>query len=174
MWWTKRRRAEVPETEVTGHLSPEDMIARGEQYATFDDLEGLPLTELKRVADLCSENYPDLDACVPCRAFALAWDLGEEHGTEEILLSNYQEQPIADQIAKKVQELSLLVSTALEGPPIPPRDVSSDELAVLIVGSQRWLQQIDSQRSMGFILTPEQVEFRNLVESTVNRMSSRG
>lgn len=192
MWFNKKR------SEPLQHLTPEQMIENGEDIATFEDLEGLGDSELARILQLCDVEPADPDACVPCRAYVMLETRQEDHGEEEWRLPSdsleeYAEplqkaleegtdgdvwpspvarKPVAEQFAEKVEELSLLVAELLQGPPIPPKNVELNELAVLVVAAQKWTAMLDSQLAQGFALSEEQRNLKALVEQVTGRLSA--
>lgn len=81
----------------------------------------------------------------------------------------FEPVPVADQFHAKVQELALLAEQMLAGPPIPPPNVSLEDLATLVLGSKRWLAMVEAQ---GAQFAPDQEAVRQRIQQVVSRLSS--
>lgn len=77
------------------------------------------------------------------------------------------EEPVVERFAWKVKELNDLVSELLEGPPIPPPNVTLPELGALVVGAKKWLAMIDAQ---GLELAPGQESVRQEIARVVKKV----
>ncbi len=75
-------------------------------------------------------------------------------------------------ISEKVQELENLVQEAFFGPPIPPRDVSMQDLAALTVAASLWVKSMDARLAEGFTLTPEMSEAKTVVEAVIAKVKN--
>jgi hypothetical protein len=71
------------------------------------------------------------------------------------------------EIARQAKYLQDLVDEMLDGPPIPPRDVSLDELALLTVAAQRWVKITDAQ---GVDLSSDQQAMLDATRALVARL----
>jgi hypothetical protein len=60
-------------------------------------------------------------------------------------VTNISNVPVAERFANHVRVLANLVEEMLEGPPIPPPNVSETELALLVVAAQRWIKITEAQ-----------------------------
>lgn len=190
MWFDRKRRELV--AEEPQHWPTERMIAEGHaDYATLEDLEGLGDAVLADIAELCEVDQFAPDECIPCRAHVIYLERKkyaelaqsdqeevEEYVPEERetprLDALMQEAPVfeepaptVDRFAAKVKELNALVAELLEGPPIPPPNVTLSELAALTVGAEKWLKMIDAQ---GLELAPAQEQMKNEIERVIAKM----
>lgn len=141
-------------TEQPEHWPTERMVQEGHaDYATFEDLEGLDVNLLQDIAVLCEADEFAPEECIPCRAHVKVLEQREEAEPDPVPAATEQaaevsEDPVqnislvppAERFASQVRVLNLLVEEMLSGPPIPPRHVSMEELAVLIVGAEKWVQ----------------------------------
>jgi hypothetical protein len=71
----------------------------------------------------------------------------------------------AKEFARQVGYLQSLVDEMLSGPPIPPRDVSLEELAALVVGSRKWLDM-----TQGLDLAPATQAMRDEIQRVVEKV----
>ena len=71
------------------------------------------------------------------------------------------------EVARQAGYLQQLIEEALDGPPIPPRNVSEEELALLVVGAQRWIKITEAQ---GVELAPAQQQILNATKTLVERL----
>jgi hypothetical protein len=78
-------------------------------------------------------------------------------------------EPVADRFAAKVEELNDLVREMLSGPPIPPKDVSVTDLALLVVGAERWVKMTEAQ---GVELSDNQQQVLDSTKALVARLRS--
>lgn len=78
-----------------------------------------------------------------------------------------EEIPVVERFARQVRSLSDLVGELLEGPPIPPPDVSTNELAALVVGAERWVNIMDAQ---GIELAPQQQAVKNEIARVIAKV----
>ncbi len=184
MWFEQRRKPAVETEPVENyHLTPEAMIARGDEIATFKDLEGLDYDALLDLARICPVDTVDADSCVPCRAYAMAMDI-EKTGAEEA--EEYQptprldatmagedpwavrdDAPVVDRFVHQVNTLNDLVQELLMGPPIPPPGVTLDELATLVVATQKWIRMTEAG---GADLSDNQQAVLNATKALVQRL----
>jgi hypothetical protein len=174
MWFTSKRSESVeeqPQHWPTDRMINEGHS----DYATHEDFDGLPDDILKDVADLCEVEEAAPDECIPCWAYAEYLErqkrrlaemapkdpevvaemeqIEEEPETPKLdalvseadTFTEPEMKPIASQFAAKVEELSLLVQELLDGPPIPPKDVSMSDLALLVLAADRWVNMTESQ-----------------------------
>ena len=77
--------------------------------------------------------------------------------------------PVAERFASHVNVLQQLVVEMLQGPPIPPREVTLNELGALVLGAKRWLAMLDSQE---LTLSPDQEAIRQEVRRVVDKVTS--
>jgi hypothetical protein len=82
-------------------------------------------------------------------------------------VTNITNVPVAERFASHVRVLALLVEEMLEGPPIPPPNVTEAELALLVVGAQRWIRVTEAQ---GVDLAPEQQKVLDAMKTLVARL----
>lgn len=176
----------MPEPEE--HQTPERRMAEGKMIATFADLEGgLTKTELAEVAAECKAEGEDPETCVSCRALHILFPDADTPNLDALMQepSIFEEgvpvpellevadrilaedRPVAEVFAEKVRELESLVSTMLEGPPIPPPNVSLEELAAILVGAEKWVSLV---RAQGLELGERQEAMVNEVERVVNKI----
>jgi hypothetical protein len=172
MWFEKRSKS-VSETEKEPleHWPTERMVFAGHaEVAMRDDLEGLSNEDLAKVAEICIVNEFAPDECIPCYAHTLYLDRQKnrleemapelpepEYPTPKLdsLVSednNFTDpevstevKPLAEQFATKVEELDLLVRELLQGPPIPPPNVSLAELGMLVIAADKYIKMTDAQ-----------------------------
>lgn len=81
---------------------------------------------------------------------------------------NEEPAPVAEQFASKVAELSLLVEELLEGPPIPPPNVSLADLALLTLAAEKWVKMTEVQGGW----SPEQQTMLDATRDLVSRLRS--
>lgn len=91
----------------------------------------------------------------------------QEAGEKVVAGAYLDERPVAERFAAEVRVLDLLVSELLEGPPIPPPNVSEDELALLVVAAQRWIKMTEAQ---GIDLPPAQKQVLDATTALVTRL----
>ncbi len=200
MWFERKRNNDVPE-QTLEHWPTERMILEGHaDYAVPEDLEGLDISILTDIAQLCEVNQYAPEECIPCLAHTMVNDLRKasaEQAVEEYVPDEevYDEEvptpkldtllhavppwtgsdigpddtPVADQFASKVAELSLLVEELLEGPPIPPPNVTVPDLALLTLAADRWVKITDAQ---GVDFGPEQQQMLDATRELVARLRS--
>lgn len=190
--WDFLRRAEVAEHKIDQEYVAEGGWSRDEFLAAEKNLSN---ADLQAIAGDCEVDAMDPENCVPCLASValmerLTADEGGQSsagpGEEEIPFENADEEPkvisellelaqrhpvepkpVAQEFAEQVGVLQNLVQTMLLGPPIPPPNVSLDELAILAVASQKWLAIIDAQ---DVELAANQEQFRQAVRTLVARI----
>jgi hypothetical protein len=80
---------------------------------------------------------------------------------------NASEIPVVERFASHVRTLSLLVDEMLEGPPIPPPNVTLAELGALVVGAKKWVAMIDAQ---GLELAPNQQQVKAEIERVIEKV----
>lgn len=79
---------------------------------------------------------------------------------------NRHNDPLQE-FARSVGYLNDLVQEMVSGPPIPPREVTLDELAVLVVAAQRWIKITEAQ---GIELAPTQQTLLDATKALVARL----
>ena len=177
------------------HWPTERMVLEGHaEVAVREDLEDLSDEELAKVAEICVVNEFAPDECIPCYAHTvyldrqkdrledMAPDLPEDDDFGSVETSKLdalvEETPVFEQPTKRppVERLQLQVAmlqTTLEeiidGPPIPPKDVSMEELALLVVGADRWVKMTEAQ---GVDLSPPQQAVLDSTKNLVARLRS--
>ena len=72
------------------------------------------------------------------------------------------------EIHRTVRYLDGLLEELLNGPPIPPRDVTTEELAILVVAAQRWIKITEAQ---GVELAPTQQRLLEATKTLVARLN---
>lgn len=77
--------------------------------------------------------------------------------------------PVVQQFAQQVHVLNGLVARMLEGPPIPPPNFTTEDLAVLIVVAEKWSQGLDARLNEGFALSDQQKNIKTLVDQLIAR-----
>ena len=182
MWFDKRRQP-VAENE---HITPDMMVALDQPYTQFEELMALSDEDLVAISTLCPALEYDSVNCVPCRAAEIVLErvghapeiLAPKEEAEEYipmpkldaLMAEpppFEARPVAEQFAEKVAELDLLVKQVLSGPPIPPPNVSLDDLAALVVAAEMWVKTINAQ---GLELGPTQAAVKTHVEMLIERL----
>lgn len=83
-----------------------------------------------------------------------------------------QEEDVRILFARQVHALNLTVKQMLEGAPIPPPNVSVEELAALVVGADLWLKDMDARIAEGFALTDPYEERRQHIALIVGRLKA--
>lgn len=191
MWFDKKRRP------MAEHWPTERMITENHSdYATPGDIEGLATNLLVDIAQLCEVETAAPDECIPCLAYAIVMDREaektrllqeslenptgapeaeeepEERETPALdgLVAEetvFEPVPVAEQFRAKVEELHVLTEQMLSGPPIPPPNVTLEELAALMLGAKRWLAMLEG---MGAALAPEQESIRTRIQAVVDRL----
>lgn len=179
MWFDRKQRREhvAEETPDLEHWPTERMIAEGHaDYATPEDLEGLDDAILTDIAQLCEVDQFAPDECIPCLAHVTLLERRSHDEAEDepehpfAFVDEYfgpstpKLEPPAQRFAAKVRELDALVAELLEGPPIPPPNVSLEELAALVVGAEKWVKMIDAQ---GLELAPAQKQVKDEIERVI-------
>lgn len=207
-WFERKRRALSKRT----HQTPEDRIEEGEEFATFEDLEGLDVDTLLRIASECDSNA-EPDSCVPCRAFAILMERSDQEEYQQVAeaVEDYDttladgltdieetlglaealdvpldpdnlltgtttevpepEETVVQRFAQQVNALNSLVQELLTGPPIPPPNVTIQELAALVVGAEKWVRMIDAQ---GLELADNQKAVKTEIERVISKVRRDG
>ena len=78
-----------------------------------------------------------------------------------------EEKPVVERFADAVEGLQELVTELLEGPPIPPPNVTLEELGALVVGAKKWLSTLNAQ---GLELSPGQESVRQEIQRVVEKV----
>lgn len=199
--WLEDRRvseSEIEDTPTDVHKPEAWMLVNGyAEEALEDDLRALPDERLREIALLCTAETYQPDECVPCLAHVLLSERiqarkdAQEPPEEPQVPSNAGEtlndqgkivyatdlspeptnRPIEKVFAEKVNELQHIVEDLLAGPPIPPREVSYDELAALVVGAEKWVQMMDAQ---GMELAPKQEAIKERVVAAIKKIRRDG
>lgn len=185
MWGERKRRK-----RVSKHQSPEQRLEANEQFATFEDLDGLTEQALYEIAIQCDEEPALPEECVPCKAFVLWHEIRQaaalkdakedeeepfrpaisvDHppASGEPAIQNISDVPVVERFASQVRVLSLLVEEMLHGDPIPPPEITIEEVAALTVGSKKWLAMLEAQ---GLTLSTEQEQVREAVRAAVAKV----
>lgn len=92
---------------------------------------------------------------------------GYRHAAMAALTAQAEEVPLQERFAQVVHLLDDMVTTFLEGPPIPPANVSRDELALLVVAAQQWIKITEAQ---GFQLAAPQQQMLDATKALVSRL----
>lgn len=207
MWFEKRRKPVANITEEPEHWPTERMIEEGHaDYATPEDLEGLPDNLLSDIAVLCEvDQYAAPDECVPCLALTMILD---RRAAERERLENMAPTPVEDDEERETPKLDALMKETpsfeeseavgsipvevsrrpyveilqlqlaamqntleeiVNGPPIPPKDVSLEELALLVVAADRWIKMTEAQ---GVELATNQQQVLDVTRDLVARLRS--
>lgn len=186
--WFNERKQNVAEVDLE-HWPTERMIESGHaEYATPEDLEGLPEERLIEIASLCQVDQYAPDECISCLAHVMLMEKREEEKARLLALAPHilqedeapfpdpggepevpeaEEIPVVERFVQQVEALSDLVAELLEGPPIPPPGVSTEELAALVVGAERWINIMDGQ---GIQLAPQQEAVKNEIARVVAKV----
>lgn len=169
--------------ESAQHWPTERMVMEGHaEFATPEDLEGLTDEALWEVSNICTVEEMAPEECIPCLALV---KVIENHSAEaeddtpkldnllhmpSVFTSPEEPEavPVAEQFASKVAELSLLVEELLNGPPIPPPNVSLPDLALLTMAADKWVKMSEIQGG----LLPEQQQVLDATRSLVARLRS--
>jgi hypothetical protein len=78
------------------------------------------------------------------------------------------DKPVVERFAEQVRALDGLVAELLSGPPIPPPNVSLEELGLLTVAAQRWIRITEAQ---GVELSPTQEQVLDATRTVVARLN---
>lgn len=187
MW----KRKPVPD----GHYTWDEVRALPDvEIAEQDDITAAPLNTVEILSSLCAADILDPDACPGCFATTVLYERQQEASEDEtdaeeyippptsdvsedipedqksITAENMSLIPVAERFANQVRVLSRMVDEMLAGPPIPPREVSLEELAALVLGSERWLSTIDASKAQGFIIGEQQENIVSVVRQTVAKV----
>lgn len=164
-------------------------------WATEDDLNELSDAELGVIANLCKVDTAAPTECIPCLAavmLAEKYSVQSNAGPGEegipfddpsfaqvpdsqpiqpladaLTRAAQHDMPVAERFAYRVRELETLVQEMLEGPPIPPPNVTLEELSLLAVAAQRWIKITEAQ---GIDLPPNQQQVLDATKSIVSRL----
>lgn len=170
------------EPEEPQHWPTERMITEGHaEYATVDDLRPLDIDTLSGIADLCEVGLAAPDECIPCWAYAEIQERrkppeeDEPEGEDPVLSDPLITGPVdTEPVAPlttvlRQQALSFIetLNAVLDGPPIPPKDVSLEELATLTLAAKNWIRLMDAQ---GLELSPKQQILLDETRRLVSRL----
>jgi hypothetical protein len=87
---------------------------------------------------------------------------------EEPAIQNISQVPVVERFADQVGVLQSLVTELLEGDPIPPPEVSLEELALLAVAAQKWVKITEAQGTE--MLSPQQQAVLDSTKALVSRL----
>lgn len=162
--WEFAKTCEMPE------LAPDECVPC---YA-----HTMALEQTEQAQQALSPDVPDVPEYEPpADAATEALDLVEEEPgfprLEDLMESkppwaqeNRHSDPVQE-FARSVGYLNDLVQEMVSGPPIPPREVTLDELAVLVVAAQRWIKITEAQ---GIELAPAQQTLLDATKALVARL----
>lgn len=165
-------------TPPAGHLTQEDMIAQGQEFATFEDLEGLSDAQLVQILELCplDADEESIDSCVPCRAFKIFKDRQEEseetedHPIQTPRLEAWpspfreaEDLSVVERIRGLAEEIARLVNEDSD----PVLGVTTEDLAALTVGAKKWLAVVASG---GLELASNQERIKERIEAAVAKV----
>lgn len=197
MWFERKRSNDVTEEQPQHWPTERMINEGHPDVATAGDLVELDVDALYAVAEICKVTEMAPDECIPCLAFAtgLERQSAEQNASIEETLAEIDAEegeflprlavslaavppwtesdiapddtPVADQFASKVAELSLLVEELLEGPPIPPPNVTISDLALLTLAADRWVKITDAQ---GVSFGAEQQQMLDATRDLVARL----
>jgi hypothetical protein len=80
-------------------------------------------------------------------------------------------EDVRDVFIKQVTNLNATVQRMLNGPPIPPPNVTVSDLAALKIGAEEWVKHMHKIREEGFSLNSDHVRILTAVENVLRRMS---
>jgi hypothetical protein len=83
-------------------------------------------------------------------------------------VSTLKAKPVVERFADQVGVLQSLVTELLEGDPIPPPEVSLEELALLAVAAQKWVKITEAQGTE--MLSPQQQAVLDSTKALVSRL----
>lgn len=192
--WFERRKPVSEEPEAPQHWPTERMIQEGHAaYATTDDLKPLDIDALTGVAVLCEVQEVAPDECIPCWAYAEIQERQKEpeeepgeRETPKLDALVAEDPPWVDEkpyglrftdarhgdpvreIQRQAQYMDRLVEEILNGPPIPPKEVSLEDLACLTLAAKNWIRLMDAQ---GLELSPKQQSLLDETKQIVSRLS---
>ena len=177
----------MSEQEQPQHWPYERWEEAGYQPITAEEMYSASDGELMGMAAVCEVENLDPENCIPCRAMAIVGDrMNARMESQPEVDTEFEEftppEPLSsedlakaldptkspvERFAAAVHDLNELVEEMLHGDPIPPKDVSLEELAVLVVASKKWVALLDAQ---GLELAPSQEALKREVERVIEKV----
>jgi hypothetical protein len=136
-------------------------------YALYMDRQRERLAALAPNADLAAHVEKQVSEAIK-EPIEEELFLGKPPFREEPAIQNISQVPVVERFANQVGVLQSLVTELLEGDPIPPPEVSLEELALLTVAAQKWIRIIEAQGTE--TLSPQQQAVLDSTKALVSRL----
>lgn len=163
----------------TGLLRDIAQICEVEEYAPE---ECIPCLAGTMVIDRIAEAKERLDNMAPHETpedtkvlpEQVDWEAEGAAGVPEDVYTVYNHPTEPDPwyvLRSNLEALQQQLDMALNGPPIPPKDISLEELAALVIGAEKWVKLVDAQ---GLELAPEQEAVKEEIQRIVAKVRPAG
>lgn len=80
--------------------------------------------------------------------------------------------PPVERLHHEVKVINEIMDEILHGPPIPPKDVTVEELALLALGATKWVESAEFNVSQGLELSSQQRQVLDATKALVARLRS--